>query len=40
MEGGGFVRLCEQIRVLGGEIWCDPRITITQPLELWTFENN
>lgn len=40
MEGGGFVRLCEQIRLLGGEIWCDPRVTITQPLELWTFENN
>lgn len=40
MESGGFVRLCEQIRLLGGEVWCDPRVSITQPLELWTFENN
>jgi|GEM_PF-6719039 len=40
MEHDGFVRLCDQIRQMEGEVWCDPRIIINQPLELWTFQNN
>lgn len=36
----GFVHLCDRIRSMGGEVWCDPRIVINQPLELWTFETN
>lgn len=40
MEDGGFVGLCEKIGLMGGSVWCDPRITINQPLELWTFQNN
>jgi hypothetical protein len=37
---GAFVSLCEQARSLGGEVWCDPRIEIQQPLELWEFNND
>ena len=40
MEHEGFVNLCGRVREQGGEIWCDPRITINQPLELWTFQDN
>lgn len=40
MEHEGFVNLCVRIRQQGGEVWCDPKITINQPLELWTFQNN
>jgi hypothetical protein len=40
MENEGFVGLCDRIRQLGGEIWCDPRLIINQPIELWTFQNN
>jgi hypothetical protein len=40
MENEGFVGLCDRIRQLGGEVWCDPRIVVNQPLELWTFQNN
>ena len=40
MNGGGMVGLCESIRELGGEIWCDPRVPIVQPTELWTFNDD
>jgi hypothetical protein len=40
MECEGFVGLCDRIRQQGGEIWCDPTLTINQPLELWMFQNN
>jgi hypothetical protein len=40
MEVDGFVGLCSRIRTLGGEVWCDPRVLVSQPLELWTFQNN
>lgn len=40
MENNGFVGLCERIGLMGGEVWCDPRVIINQPLELWTFQNN
>ena len=36
MNGNGLVGLCESIRCLGGEVWCDPRVPVVQPLELWT----
>jgi len=37
---GAFVSLCEQVRELGGEVWCDPRVEIHQPLELWEFNHD
>ena len=37
---GAFVKLCEWVRATGGEIWCDPRVTVVQPLELWVFNND
>ena len=40
MNGGGMVGLCESIRGLGGEVWCDPRVPIVQPTELWTINND
>lgn len=40
MENEGFVGLCDRIRQMGGEVWCDPRIIVNQPLELWTFQTN
>jgi len=39
MNGNGLVGLCDSIRSLGGEVWCDPRVPVVQPFELWT-ENN
>lgn len=40
MNGGGLVGLCEDIRRLGGEVMCDPRVPVVQPVELWTFHND
>jgi hypothetical protein len=40
MEDEGFVGLCNKVRKLGGKVWCDPRIIVSQPLELWTFQQN
>ena len=37
---GAFVTLCESIRGLGGEVWCDPRVPVVQPVELWNFNDN
>jgi len=40
MNGNGLVGLCDSIRSLGGEVWCDPSVPIVQPLELWTINND
>lgn len=40
MRGGGLVGLCESIREMGGEVWCDPRVPVVQPVELWTLNND
>lgn len=40
MDGGGLVGLCEEVRGLGGEVWCDPRVPVVQPMELWTANND
>ena len=37
---GAFVDLCGSIRALGGSVWCDPRVPVVQPVELWQFNNN
>lgn len=36
----GFVELCERVRSLGGTVWCDPRVPVVQPLELWRINND
>lgn len=36
MAGGGLVGLCDSIRRMGGDVWCDPRVPVVQPAELWT----
>lgn len=33
---GGCVEMCDNLRVMGYSIWCDPRIRIEQPIDLWT----
>lgn len=40
MNGNGLVGLCESIRGLGGTVWCDPRVPVVQPLELWTLNDD
>lgn len=40
MSGGGLVGLCDSIRSLGGEVWCDPRVPVVQPMELWQANND
>lgn len=40
MNGGALVGLCESIREMGGEVWCDPRVPVVQPAELWAFNND
>lgn len=41
MNGNGLVGLCESMRAkANGEIWCDPRVPVVQPLELWTVNND
>lgn len=37
---GAFVRYCEWVVALGGTVWCDPRVPVVQPLELWNFNDN
>jgi len=37
---GAFVNLCGTARAGGGTVWCDPRVKIVQPLELWVFHND
>ena len=37
---GAFVKFCEWVRATDGEVWCDPRVKIVQPLELWVFNND
>lgn len=37
---GAFVRYCEWVRALGGTVWCDPRVPVVQPLELWNFNDD
>jgi hypothetical protein len=36
----GFVGLCGAVRSLGGTVWCDPRIPVVQPLELWKYNDD
>jgi hypothetical protein len=36
----GLVELCRQIRQMGGSVWCDPRVPVVQPVELWNFEEH
>lgn len=36
----GLVELCRQVRRMGGSVWCDPRVPVVQPVELWTFETH
>lgn len=38
--GYGFVELCQRIRDLGGTVWCDPRVPVVQPLELWRINHD
>lgn len=33
---GGCVEMCDNLRAMGYKIWCDPRIRIEQPIDLWT----
>jgi hypothetical protein len=40
MHGNGLVGLCADIRRMGGEVWCDPRVPVVQPTELWVFNDN
>lgn len=40
MNGNGLVGLCESIRSIGGEVWCDPSVPVVQPFELWTVNND
>lgn len=40
MNGGGLVGLCRAIREMGGEVWCDPRVPVVQPAELWRFNDD
>jgi len=40
MNGGGMVGLCDSIRQMGGEVWCDPRVPVVQPTELWTMNDD
>ena len=40
MNGGGLVGLCDAIRSMGGEVWCDPRVPVVQPMELWQSNND
>lgn len=40
MAGGGLVGLCDAVRGLGGEVWCDPLVPVVQPMELWTMHND
>jgi hypothetical protein len=40
MNGGGLVGLCQSIRDLGGQVWCDPRVPVVQPTELWTLNDD
>lgn len=40
MRGNGLVGLCADIRRMGGEVWCDPRVPVVQPTELWVFNDN
>ena len=37
---GAFINFCQWVHALDGEVWCDPRVKIVQPLELWTFNND
>lgn len=40
MNGNGLVGLCDSIRALGGEVWCDPAVPVVQPVELWTINDD
>jgi hypothetical protein len=40
MNGGALVGLCDSIRGMGGEVWCDPSVPVVQPAELWVFNND
>jgi hypothetical protein len=40
MGVGGVVGLCDVIREMGGEVFCDPRVPVSQPLELWVFNDD
>lgn len=40
MNGNGLVGLCDSMRAVGGEVWCDPRVPVVQPLELWQANND
>lgn len=40
MNGGGLVGLCDSIRHMGGQVWCDPRVPVVQPMELWQSNND
>jgi hypothetical protein len=39
MRGNGLVGLCDMVREMGGEVWCDPRVPVVQPTELWTIKD-
>lgn len=34
-ERNGAVELCQALKQRGYSVWCDPRITIEQPMDLW-----
>jgi hypothetical protein len=40
MRGNGLVGLCESVREMNGEVWCDPRVPVVQPAELWTINDD
>lgn len=37
LDGRAIVSLCEQWRDEGVKLWVDPRVTVTQPSDLWTW---
>lgn len=34
-QRNGAVELCQAMRQRGYKVWCDPSITVTQPMDLW-----
>jgi hypothetical protein len=40
MNGNGCVGLCESVRNMGGQVWCDTTVPVVQPAELWKMNND
>ncbi len=37
---GGCVEMCDNLKKQGYAIWCEPRIRVVQPIDLWTSRNH